>query len=192
MNNALYFVAGAGIASVITYICTKNYYAKKADQEIASIREYYHQKEETPSEPDKEAIREENARLKPEMDAIIKNYSAASAPKEEEPKITPGHEPYIISEEKFDEIFNGIGEENNEYEEYDVMTSYRYFGNGVLVNSKDEVVDMPTVAKFIGLGNLKQFSMQDEDVIYICNDVYKCAYEIMREDEDYVDPHIEG
>ena len=76
MNNALYFVAGAGIASVITYICTKNYYAKKADQEIASIREYYHQKdEETPSEPDKEAIKEENARLKPEMDAIIKNYS---------------------------------------------------------------------------------------------------------------------
>ena len=184
MNNALYFVAGAGIASVITYICTKNYYAKKADQEIASIREYYHQKEETPSEPDKEAVKEENARLKPEMDAIIKNYSAASAPKEEEPKITPGHEPYIVDEEDFDELM--------ENEDYDVMTSYRYFGNGVLVNSRDEVVDMPTVAKFVGLGNLKQLSMQDEDIIYVRNDVYKCAYEIIREDEDYVDPHIEG
>ena len=34
---ALYFVAGAGIASVITYILTKNHYAKKADEEIAAM-----------------------------------------------------------------------------------------------------------------------------------------------------------
>lgn len=185
MKGTLYFVVGAGIASVITYICTKNYYSKKADEEIASIREYYHQKEEeAPSEPDKKEMAAEKTRLKPEMDAIIKDYAGASAPKEERPKITPGNEPYEIDEEVFDDLM--------ENEDYDVMTSYRYFGNGVLVNSRDEVVDMPTIAKFIGLGNLKQLSMQDNDIIYIRNDVYKCAYEIIREDEDYVDPHIEG
>ena len=128
------------------------------------------------------------------MNSIIKNYSAVSTqePEKEEPKITPGNEPYVITEEKYDEIFDGIGQEGDEYEDYEALTSYRYFGNGVLVNSKDQVVDMPTIAKFIGLGNLRKLAMQDEDVIYICNDVYKCAYEILREDEDYVDPHAEG
>lgn len=185
MKEALYFIAGAGIASAITYFVTKDYYNKKADAEIASIREYYHQKEEKKEETP-EVVKEELNKLKPEMDAIIKNYSTISTPKEEkeEPKITPGNEPYVIDEEVFDELL--------ENEDYDVMTSYRYFGNGVLVNSRDEVVDMPTIAKFVGLGNLKQLSMQDEDVIYIRNDVYKCAYEILREEEDYIDPHIEG
>ena len=187
MKEALYFIAGAGIASAITYFVTKDYYMKKADAEIASIRDYYHLKNGTTevasSEKNTEVVKKELEKMKPEMDAIVQNYAAASAPKEE-PKITPGHEPYVIDEEAFDELL--------ENEDYDVMTSYRYFGNGVLVNSRDEVVDMPTVAKFVGLGNLKQLSMQDEDVIYIRNDVYKCAYEILREEEDYIDPHIEG
>ena len=192
MKEALYFVAGAGVASVITYFCTKNYYAKKADVEIAAVREYYRSKDgETVEVKD---TMEENEKLKPEMNSIIKNYSAVSTqePEKEEPKITPGNEPYVITEEKYDEIFDGIGQEGDEYEDYEALTSYRYFGNGVLVNSKDQVVDMPTIAKFIGLGNLRKLAMQDEDVIYICNDVYKCAYEILREDEDYVDPHAEG
>ena len=192
MKEALYFVAGAGVASVITYFCTKSYYAKKADAEIAAVREYYRSKDgETVEVKDST---EENEKLKPEMDSIIKNYSAVSTqePEKEEPKITPGNEPYVITEEKYDEIFDGIGQEGDEYEDYEALTSYRYFGNGVLVNSKDQVVDMPTIAKFIGLGNLRKLAMQDEDVIYICNDVYKCAYEILREDEDYVDPHAEG
>lgn len=196
MNKFLYFLIGAGIGSAITYISTKNYFAKKADEEIASIREYYRQKSgdtEAVEEPTKEEIIAENARMKPEMDSIIKNYSAVSTtPEVEEPKITPGHEPYVIDEERFDEIYEGIGKKDSPYEDYDIMTSYRYFGNGVLVNSRDEVVDMPTVAKFVGLGNLRQLSMQDDDIIYIRNDVYKCAYEIIREEEDYIDPHIEG
>lgn len=182
MNNVLYFVAGVAIGSVATYFITKSSFAKKADEEIRSIREYYSSKEEKPGDtPD--VVKEEISRVKPEMDAIIKNYASISQPKEE-PKITPGHEPYVIDEEDFDELM--------ENEDYDVLTSYRYYANGVLVNSRDEVVDMPTVAKFIGLGNLKQLSMQDDDIIWIRNDVHKCAYEIIREDEDYIDPHIEG
>lgn len=186
MKEALFFVAGAGVASVITYFCTKNYYAKKADAEIAAVREYYHQKdtEEGSDYPNGKLVGKIIEQNKEKIETVIKDYAGASAPKEEEPKITPGNEPYVIDEEKFDELL--------ENEEYDVMTSYRYFGNGVLVNSRDEVVDMPTIAKFVGLGNLKQLAMQDDDVIYICNDVYKCAYEILREDEDYIDPHIEG
>lgn len=194
MNKAIYFVLGAAIGSVATYFITKSSFAKKADEEIKAVREYYTSKQEESKEGPGEAVQEESVqKLKPAMDSIIRNYANIPAPVKEEPKITPGNEPYIIDEKSFDALL----ETNDEYddddeEKYEILPSYRYFANGVLVNNKDEVVDMVTTAKFVGLGNLRQLALQDEDVIYVRNDVHKMVYEIYREEEDYDEPHAEG
>lgn len=197
MNKALYFVIGAGLGSAITYVITKNFYAKKADEEIKAIREYYGSREFTEEEVEqKEPIspKEDLSKLKPEMDTFIKKYSGITPVAKEEPRISPGNEPYEIDEETFDTALSEQGLEGSKYEDYDIFSTYHYYANGVLVDNNDNVVPFQTVAEFVGLGNLKQLSMKDEndDIIYIQNDVHKCVYEILREEEDYIDPHIEG
>lgn len=186
MNNLkslLYFVAGAGIGSAVTWYIVKDKYREIAEEEIESIKERYAKKEKALTTEDTNMTLDEmkeQARNKPDISEYVKkinkagytNYSDADNQSEEQPDDEEQHisivqedRPYVISPDEFGEL-----------DDY-ALIELLYFEDGVVADNNYEILE--NLDDVIGEESLKHFGEYEEDAVHVRNDRLKSDYEIL-------------
>lgn len=177
-SSLIAFMLGMAVGSTATWQLVKNRYERRAEEEIASVKEFYRSKQTSQlaqTEDAKNAA--ERAREKPSVAEYAKllkeqgyatNYSntpepAAEEPAEPEPSVEG---PYVISPSDFGEMAG--------YEKI----SLTYFADGVLADEDNEEVD--DIEDVVG-DALSHFGEYEEDSVFVRNDARKCDYEILRD-----------
>lgn len=174
MKNVLIFVLGAATGSVITWKLVEQKYKKIADEEIASVKERFknrdkEEKEEEKSELDTTEENDTDIEIKKYKDIAI-NYTVDDYAVEVVEEDFSTVAPFVISPDEFGEK---IGYETK---------SWTYYADNVLADEDDQIVgDYETI---IGDG-LKHFGDFDDDSVYIRNDNEECDYEILRHNRTY-------
>lgn len=217
MNQSLLRIAGVFVAGVISgigvgYLLTKKRAEKRADEEIASVREHYKivRKDGPYSDP---------GSLAQKYDNIVKeNLYSSLIPSREEEVVTEVKE-YKEEAENFPEEHIGeyVSETANgfpfDYEEeipkrtpdhpyvisidefenrdddhpYD-QTFITYWGmDRTLADERDEIVD--NVDRIVGWDNLSRFGYGSGDprVVYIRNEQFECDYEVTLDERSYAE-----
>lgn len=192
MNKTLYFVLGAVCGAAGTYFYLKKKFEQYAQEEIDSVKETYRvdkknedapDEEEQPEEEDKVEIKHVKPDLKEYKKQVAKykdnkkadSYTDYSTriEKPEDPVHKPfKEEPEIISEEDFGEIKG-----------YDTVT-LMYYSDGVLAEDiSDEIVD--DADEKVGTAYVDEINKEDNDVVYVRNDIEKIDYEILKNLQTY-------
>jgi hypothetical protein len=165
ITNLLFFVAGLGIGSVVTWKVVDAKYRQIAHDEYEEMREYYEGKarkleedivEDTPSDDDTNNYTKVVSEL---------NYGVSETIKKGGPDNV--ERPYVIKPEEFDEGLDGYN-----------SVSLTYYNDGILADDDDEIVD--DIDAIVGLESLKHFGeyAEDPDSVFVRNDALKCDYEI--------------
>ena len=81
-SNVLYLIAGAAAGSVVTFLCVKEHYNKKAEATINEVRKYHENKDATTDENTEKA----------QQIAVSEGYSIPEVADRPEPKETEIHE----------------------------------------------------------------------------------------------------
>jgi len=174
-SNVISFIFGLAAGVVVTYCATSMYYENIIDEEIESVKETYKNREVVPLKPN-----EAEAEGKPDLAEYVKmmeknNYTAYSGTevkdKEKEEEVKEMPEPYIITEDQFND-------ENPDYEKL----SFTYYANGVLTDDTDNIVE--DEVSVVGYAT-DEFDNEDTSVVYVRNDLLCADYEICRDLEDY-------
>lgn len=192
LKSALIFVAGVTCGAAVAWATTKQKYEQILEEEIASVKETYKNRQELIVTETKEVTEETTveedstaqytAEEKEEYNSIIENngyvnytkYMNGEEKKENEESIESGCAdlPYVIEPEQF-------GEDG-----YDTQT-LTYYADGVLVDDLDDLVDdMETV---VGLENLKVFEEFGASSVLVRNEIFRVDYEIVKDDWNYSD-----
>ena len=178
LSKLLIFAAGAGIGSAVTWKFVKTKYEQITKEEIDNVKEYYRKKNEDESESVKFAKNgkaigegfvagvEDVASYKSIIES--EGYSDATDSGEE---VADTDEPYIIDADEFGDSY-----------EYDT-DSLVYYSDGILATETDEVID--DIEHIIGTKNLALFD--DDNVIFVRNDVTKHDYEVTRESRSFAE-----
>lgn len=182
-SSLIAFMLGMAVGSAATWQIVRQRYQKQAEEEIASVKEFYQSKQVSkPAVPD-DSEAEAAARMNREKPSVADyakllqkqgytNYSNATA-EEEKPEEEPedGHDPelpYVISPDDF-------GEKPG----YDQI-SLTYFEDGVLVDEADDMTEIEDVEQIVG-DALNHFGEYEEDAVFVRNDAKKCDYEILKD-----------
>ena len=193
-TNAMMFVLGAAVGSMVTWQYTKRKYEQIAQEEIDSVKSAYTKREvKSQVEIEKQVAEGGDDSLKyvKEKPGVLEyaaqlqkegyiNYSSS---------ISSGNEaeengPYIISPEEF-----------GEFEEYEKI-SLTYYSDQVVADENDEVID--DVEGVIGFESLTHFGEYEDDSVFVRNDRLQSDYEILMDQRLYSDiistmPHrVEG
>lgn len=203
------FTAGFGAGYLVSNKITKKKYLKKADEEVESVKkslkEYYENKDanKKPNEQLKTDIasKKEEKKLKG-SDLIDKDsidYDALKASKLEQSKYreyVKHYGPNIPTDEvkedkqedrsdylqKSQDIFV-ISPEEYQCSDFDVETLH-YYKDGYLTDSDGNVIK--DIKGIVGDEALNSFGVYEEDVVYVKNLKTKIDYEILFEEEEYV------
>jgi len=178
---ALAFTVGAVMGAGATYMVTKEYFRKIADEEIASVKETY----------GKHALNvaEMNDRKKEEYVKILKESSYVrkdemdedmNAQKIDIPK-KKSDTPYIITHEDY---------EDPNYEAYDKIDLTLY-SDGVLADDMDEKLDFASTKEEVGLDWMDYMEDNDSDIVYVRNDSHQADFIISKALETYEETHGE-
>ena len=188
LNNIIVFAAGAAIGSVVTWKLVKTKYEQIAQEEIDSVKELYSSRQGESNGPkpvseeesDEEDVTDDDELE--EYEGLIENSGYITESNID--KIQNGREdvkkmntdkPYVISPEEYDDS------------EYEKITLY-YYANNVLIDSlTDGIVDKEDWEEMVGLDFMNHFGdyEEDPDTVYIANDNWLIAYEILKELDDY-------
>lgn len=185
LSKLLIFAAGAGIGSAVTWKIVKAKYEQIAQEEIDNVKEYYRKKNgETEATDESESVKAGDMLAKGIVDGIEKpskvdvaSYNAIiqsegySDVTESGEEVADTDGPYIIDADEFGDSY-----------EHDT-DSLVYFADGVLATETDDVID--DVERIIGTKNLTK--LDDDDVIFVRNDVTKCDYEVTREERTFAE-----
>lgn len=175
MNNKVthlfMFMAGAVIASAVTWKITKDKYERISQEEINSYKEHVRKK----SEKTESGVKVLVTKAEPDVyNKLVSAYDRASdSLYENQEKGEPSTmmTPYTISYEEFGE---------NDYE----TIGMTYYADKVLVEDiTDEVVD--DIDGTIGRDSLLHFGEYEEDMLYVRNDELGIDYEISLSDRSY-------
>lgn len=171
----LTFSAGVAIGVAASWKVLKTHFEKIAQEEIDSIYDSLSPSKE-PEEPAVETVTDEVAEVKKEYAEVINatGYAGKEITDEEVSDVRPK----VISDSEFAAL-----DEN----EYDIIT-LTYYADGILSDDKDDIIyDVDDV---IGEESLEAFNDVDDhgnpvDTIYVVNDEFGTAYEILRDNRDY-------
>lgn len=170
MNKALYFVLGVGVGAVGAYFYLKDKFEQYAQEEIDSVKEAYHMKnEKLPEEPEEKA---ETVAERINKNNGYVDYST-KIERPEDPVHKPfSEEPEIISEEEYGEL-----------DEYEKVT-LTYYSDGILADDlSDEIVD--DAESKVGTDYIRNIVDDGEDVVFVRNDIEKVDYEIIKSLQTY-------
>lgn len=185
------FLLGVGLGSGITYLAVKKHFEILTDEEVASVREYYKNKEvaveneenETDlSGNDEKTVKNEgkSAKNEPNYKEIIEKlnygeYSKKNKPvEEEEEKPVKNAHIMVLSEDEY------IGDMR-----YD-KRSFTYFEtDGVFIDEDGDVVVDGT--ELIGDENLDRFGEYEEDHLFIRNTQSEEDYAVLIAREAYAE-----
>lgn len=190
LSKLFIFAAGAGIGSAVTWKIVKSKYEQIAQEEIDSVKEYYHDKYDNKddSEPVEEPVGDGVKRVaglaadfkteKPDLKDYANMIKEANYSQEVETE-----RPYVIQPLEYGEM-----------DDYEVRSLVHYT-DGVLVDENGEIVE--DVDHVVGGGYAAHIGEHEEDVVHIRNDVTKTDYEILADprsysDLEYIDSHPEG
>lgn len=187
------FLAGAAVGAGICFIFVKKHYEKVAQDEINSVKEYYHRSKQYTEEKEVADIQEPNqAQYSPATEETI-NYSEYAARKigeqlreniekgrNEEQMVKHEHPtdedtlPYIIDDKTVGSVSF-----------YGRATLLYYMGNDMLVDEEsDEPVD--DIQATIGKDNLEILKAIPETTIYVRNVGYGIDYEVIKINGDWM------
>ena len=170
--NAIAFLLGAGIGSVVTWKLVETKYKKLAQEEIDSVREVYSKKEIALNNEVKKAhaCLEANAKNDkvPSYTNFVKDIGYQTESEEEEPMGNI----YVIPPDSYGELG---------YEE----VSLTYYADNVLAYDDDSVIR--NVDKVVGKGSLNTFGEYEDDSVFVRDDDKKIDYEILRDTRTYSD-----
>lgn len=182
LTSALIFVGGAAIGSIVTWQLVKESYRKLAEQEIASVREYYRgryegpqQSEPTKGETNKPAYLSKREITKEETE-MVNTYSDLAKPyisPDNEQEIEYETEPYVISPDLFGEL-----------DGYATM-SLTYYADGVLADDQGNV--MHDADDVVGKDFAEHIGDYEPDAVHIRSDWNQCDYEILAVTDKYAD-----
>lgn len=180
LSKFLIFATGAAIGSVVTWKLVETRYARIANEEIESVREYYANKDkekltdEAYGEDDEESDTEENEETI-EMKDYRKIIAAAGySDKVEEDKNMVNEKPYVISPEDADDR-----------DDYELEQLDYYEGDETLVDSFGDVVE--DIDGTVGADFASHFGDYEQDTVYVANDETKTVYEICRDYRSYAE-----
>lgn len=174
------FAAGAGIGSAVTWKIVKSKYEQIAQEEIDSVKEYYHNKYEDKDEPAPEKDTDDAGvnlakgmatGLKTEK-PDLKNYANMIREVNYAQEVET-ERPYVIQPVEYGEM-----------DDYETRCLVHY-SDGVLVDEDGEVVE--DVDHVVGGGYDAHFGDYEDDAIHIRNDVTKTDYEILADPRRYAD-----
>ena len=190
------YILGAGVGSLVTFVATKKYYQKIANEEIASVKEavlkrnaklYSVEPDENPqpqddeveeSETDEETIEKMTNYSKiyqggGEVDGILNTLAEREHPDDDEkPKKKSRKAPRIIKAADYDS-----------YPEYRKLTVFYFVGDGIIADEDDEteLEKLGTYNDLVGKCLEKYgFTDNDETVIFVRNEQIMADFEIMK------------
>ena len=189
---AISFAVGGAAGSLLTWLILKDKYAKIAQEEIDSVREIYardgdrikRQNEELESEKESDR-RDKNAKDVRDYAGMVNKfgYSEVSTAKtnrwndsKHDPRV-----PYVISPMDY---------EDQAYAHYESV-ELTYYADGVLANSRDEVITQQESYESIGpdiFRNVRDHFgeyEEDPDVVYVRNESNFIHYVITRDNRTY-------
>ena len=178
MNKLLYFglvIGAAVVGAAVALYYTKDTERKRADEEIAQMREYYAHKEEklaqhteknSSASANREAKNKKKAKEMRDYQKIVReNYK-------QKQEYTP-EGPAVISPDEF-----------GENPGYDRLTM-TFYADNIVADENDEIVE--DVNECIGSESLSHMGEYEPDVLYVRNDRLRVYYEITRDLRKYVD-----
>lgn len=189
------FALGVAIATVATARVLQDKYAKIAEEDIKSLREFYEKKTDELADAmrsDKTEEPEENS----EMDEYVKiaaTYDHKEDIKPEPTKYSRKKEKTELEEEMSRRIAEATGpriitpDEFGENSDYDVV-NLSYYADGYLADDvSNELVD---IEETVGFDALEHIGDYEPDVVHVVNDDVEIYYEITRDLSNWKD--LEG
>ena len=178
MNKFLYFVAGLGIGSVITWKLTEQYYRQLANEEIESVVQRFKELEARLDSKNKDervtfvgVPGEQNDEEVKKYDEIRHNYT--SEEKYEDASIKEDEQdlvgPYVISPEEFGE---------NGYE----IRSLTLYSDNTLVDNEDQTIAIPEHVLGDALEHMGEY---EDDAVHVRDDMNKIDYEVIKVDQTF-------
>lgn len=180
LSGSLFFIAGAAIASFITYKVVEKKYKDIADEEIESVKAVYERKMEKMKLDKNEEVKKDDVTV-------------------EEPTKEKPNNPYSS-------LVNDLGYSNNEKKEKEDMDIYKniivippedfgeygyvcesltYYADNVLTLEDDTKIDV--VENFVGPNALNTFGEYEDDSVFVRNHDMKTDFEILRDNRRYSD-----
>lgn len=197
LSKLLIFAAGAGIGSAVTWKFVKTKYEQIAQEEIDSVKEYYRKKDgETEATDESASVQlafskagEAAADGKAVMEGFANGFRNISK-KVSDADVTSYNT--IIQTEGYSEIGEEVADTDGPYiidadefgDSYEYDTdSLVYYSDNILATETYEVID--DIDHIIGIENLTKFD--DDNVIFVRNDVTRHDYEVTREDRTFAE-----
>lgn len=188
MKKLLIFLAGAAAGSLITWYFTKNYYRKKADEEVndvvAHFRNAYNREVEEPRRIQQETERQQREVWQEQKKAYYKMSQRYQPPDEPVPEVgyypePHPHEDYNPPYEVTEEQVLDMMRMNDEWEQ--VELTY-YEADDVVVEDREQ---MENWSEYVGPVSSKCFNSQG--LYFVRNEKYKVDYEIHYEPGNFGD-----
>lgn len=179
------FLAGAGVGTAVTWQFFKNKYERIANEEIASVKEYYKCTRETTLETTEEESSESTETIEDiseveeaEYKNLAANYNTVTNENDNEEKgdVKMVGRPYVIKPEEFD----GKG--------YDVV-SLTYYADKVLTDEHDNPIE--DIDYLIGEDSLEHFGEYEDDSVFVRNDELKTDFEILLDEASFYEDDVE-
>ena len=178
LNSVIFFVAGAAIGSVATWLGTRNYYERITQEEIDSVKEVFSKRAEKTETEEQDEEEPSEDKSKKEVDpeymkhVDMLDYTYYTSQKSEETTMATDV-PYVISPVEFGSC-----------DEYS-LTTLMYCKDKVLIDEDLEPVD--DIEELIGKDSLDHFGEYEDDTVYVRNDARMCDYEIVLDTRKYAD-----
>lgn len=170
------FSLGAAVGAVVSWKLLEEKYKKIADEEIASMEEYYSNRGLETVGKDLDEMHEVDGDKTYEI--LAQGYANPSTTRTDERKEDPNMvEPYVISPDEFDE-----------HDNYEIV-SYTFYADGILTNELDEPMEDDEIEQTVGHNSLCRFGDFEDDSVFVRNDHLQIDYEILRDTRNYTDVH---
>lgn len=173
MKQVLYFSLGAAIGSLVTWLCVKGHYEKKADEEIRSMREDYEDDMQklTDQIVDLYAGEDKDIEKEPE-DEIVEDDDYITY--DDFPREERADKPYVIGPDVYSEDFHG----------FDKCVLVYWRGNDTLLTDEQEMMDIETT---ITREALEHFGEYESGTVFVRNERLGCDFEVLLEEGSWAD-----
>ena len=180
LTNAVAFVTGAAIGSLVTWKLLKDRYERLVQEEIESVKEVFSRRLSEESDDSEEESFEEIPSHRQVTESSIMEYAA----KLKEMQYSDEEDIEKGANEQMDKIDKPYVIEPDEYGELDYETvSLTYYADGVLTDDRDNIIE--DVDNIVGKDAVNHFGEFEEDSVFVRNDSKQCDYEILRVLEEY-------
>ena len=191
MINAIMFITGAALGSLVTWKYVKTKYERIAQEEIDSVKDAFYnhkcvtKKDELTDTEDCENFGETESTLREYKD-IANRYSSVTAGTGTKIEEKGGgmsvnvEKPYVISPDDFGEL--------DGYE----TTTLTYYADGVLEDDYYIVIDESKVDEMVGIDSFNHFGEHEQDTVFVRNEKLKTDFEIQRDLRKYSEIYHES